>query len=97
MLKTKADYERAFAVVTRVVHEWDPYGLIEVGAPSDEFDPEVRDIIPRLAEIRSPLDASELLSEVFGRWFGPEDFPLSSCMEAGQALYLSLRKEEFVP
>jgi hypothetical protein len=50
----------------RVVNHVDPVHLIAIGAPDDEYDPEVRDLI-RLTQPVSPAD----VANVFGAWFGP--------------------------
>ena len=97
MLKTKADYKRAFAIVTELLNEWDPYSLIASGAPPDEFDAEAGAIVRRLSEIGSPQDASRIISEVFSHWMSADDFPIVSCIDVGQDLYIALRKEEWVP
>lgn len=55
-------FRRTRAVVNRV----DPVHLIAIGAPDDEYDPEVRDLI-RLTQPVSPAD----VADVFAAWFGP--------------------------
>lgn len=56
-----------FLAARTVVNEVDPIGLINIGAPDDEYDPEVEDLI----RWREPL-TPERVAEVFIRWFGPE-------------------------
>jgi len=53
------------AAVRAVVNEQDPIGLLELGAPQDEYDPEVGD----LAGLGVPLNAQDVI-DVFVRWFG---------------------------
>lgn len=38
MRLTAAGLKRRFAELRALVNEWDPIGLIEAGAPEDEFD-----------------------------------------------------------
>lgn len=57
-----------FLASRAVVNEVDPVGLIDMGAPDDEYDAEVEDLIMW----RDPVTA-ERVAEVFIRWFGPEN------------------------
>ncbi len=95
MFKTKNAAQRAYAIVTEIVNEWDPYGLLAMGAPPDEFGPEIADVVARLPEVTSATEGARVLSEVFGRWFHPEDFPIEGCTEPGYALYLALQAQEW--
>ncbi len=56
-----------FLAARTVVNEVDPVGLIDMGSPDDEYDPEVEDLI----KWREPV-TPERVAEVFIRWFGPE-------------------------
>jgi hypothetical protein len=56
-----------FLAARTVVNEVDPVGLIDLGSPDDEYDPEVEDLI----KWREPV-TPERVAEVFIRWFGPE-------------------------
>jgi hypothetical protein len=57
-----------FLAARAVVNEVDPVGLIDMGAPDDEYDSEVEDLI----KWREPVTA-ERVAEVFTQWFGPEN------------------------
>ena len=48
----------------------DPEGLLGMGAPPGEYEPEARTIYPRLAEARSTQDVRRIVEEEFRRWFG---------------------------
>jgi hypothetical protein len=54
-----------FLAVRTVVNREDPVGLLCLGAPEDEYDPEVADLI----KWRKAVTA-EQVSSVFLRWFG---------------------------
>lgn len=54
-----------FLAVRAVVNGEDPVGLIAMGAPDDEYDPEIEDLITW----RGPV-SPESVAEVFHRWFG---------------------------
>jgi len=63
-MKTRADYDRALSIMHEAL-QWDPYSLIEGGAPCDEFDSEAAQLVSRIPQIHSPTDASVALSQVF--------------------------------
>jgi hypothetical protein len=54
-----------FLAVRTVVNREDPIGLMHLGAPEDEYDPEVAE----LTKWRKAVTAEEV-SAVFLRWFG---------------------------
>jgi hypothetical protein len=53
------------AVVVRAINEADPSGLLEMGAPADEYAPEIGTIVPRLGICRTADDVATLLHEEF--------------------------------
>jgi hypothetical protein len=61
-------YREAFAEVRRVVNDVDPERLLAMGAPADEYDPEVGDLV-RLV-FRDALPTEDEVTAVWGRWFG---------------------------
>ena len=68
----KAAYSGLYSEVSRLLREDDPIGLITMGAPDDEYDPEVSTILPRLREANAPVDVQRIVYEEFGRWFGAD-------------------------
>jgi hypothetical protein len=96
-MKTQSDYQRALKIVGEVVRAWDPYSLLENGAPSDEFDPEIALLVARIASIRSAHDATQAVSSVFSAQFEPGDFPVEACAETGAALYARLVASGLTP
>jgi hypothetical protein len=54
-----------FLAARTVVNREDPVGLLGIGAPEDEYEPEIRDLI----KWRKAVTA-EQVSAVFLRWFG---------------------------
>ena len=42
----KAAYDSLYSEVSRLLREADPIGLITMGTPDDEYDPEVSTILP---------------------------------------------------
>jgi nicotinate-nucleotide adenylyltransferase len=61
--------EKIFDVVTKIVNRVDPVNLIGIGAPEDEYSPEVEDIIKSLKEASSKEDLCCKISAIFEQWF----------------------------
>ena len=68
----KAAYGTLYTEVSRLLREADPIRLIVIGAPDDEYDPEVSTILPRLREAKSPDDVQRIVHKEFAHWFGAE-------------------------
>src|SRR5262245_14670268 len=63
-------YDLLVAVVTRAINDADPKSLLEFGAPSDEYSPEVGTIVPRVSKATGPAEVRVILHEECERWFG---------------------------
>lgn len=71
----KQKYGSLYDEVLRILAKHDPIDIAEL---PDEYDPEVRTILPRLEHARSALDARRIIHEEFVQWFskglaGPEE------------------------
>ncbi|ALG14320.1 hypothetical protein [Kibdelosporangium phytohabitans] len=66
--------------VRAVLNEHDPEGLLDLGAPDDEYDFEAEDFVRLLAH----GDAIEpaVVVDVWERWFGPASVYVSSATPA---------------
>ena len=84
------NYKVLFDAVKCVIDAWDPMALLKSGAPKDEYESEVAQIVARAKEIRSEADAARVLSEVMKMSFG-EAFTPDSCAEAGKAIFEKMR------
>lgn len=65
-----ATYAELLLTVTDVLRLRDPVGLIEAGAPSDEYGPEARRIVARSREMHSEDAVRQIVTEEFERQFG---------------------------
>jgi hypothetical protein len=63
-------YEALVAAVKVALDSADPIGLLEIGAPADEYEPEVGTIVPRVAKAADATEVHRIIHEEFGRWFG---------------------------
>lgn len=86
-------YGDAIAAVREVVDRFDPIGLRELGAPYDEYDPEVADLV-RLVMRPEPFD-EEAVDAVWRRWFGDDYSMRGSDQLAAQTRELRLLQARF--
>lgn len=68
----KAAHEMLVKAVEGAINEADPIGLLDLGAPSDEYAPEIGTIIPRLVKAQEVDEVTAVLHEEFVRWFGDD-------------------------
>lgn len=74
---------RLRAAVTEILNAHDLLGVLELGAPADEYDPEADDFV-RLIAKGEPI-APETVASVWHKWFGDpaeEPEPPTPSMEA---------------
>lgn len=67
----KLRYKKLFDEVSALLFRYDPIG-INFENNTDEYDPEVGTILPRMSGCHSPLQVRRVVFEEFCRWFGPE-------------------------
>jgi Domain of unknown function (DUF1871) len=92
-MHTREDYDRARDVVRAVIHEWDPYSLIDgCGCPKDEWDGEIARVVAEIPRIASESDATNAISRVFSAAFQPEGFSPSDCTNVGRKLFGALKE-----
>jgi hypothetical protein len=67
----KAEYRQLFDEVQSLLFRHDPFG-ISFESNTDEYDPEVGTILPRLRSCSSAEEVSRIVREEFVRWFGAD-------------------------
>ena len=80
---TKAESRTRWAQLRALVNTWDPIGLIEAGAPEDEYECIVGPLMRMLEERTSQAKMIDFLSKEFDEHFGtpvddPSDFVRSA-------------------
>jgi len=65
-------YQAVVAAVEHAISEADPVGLLEGGAPADEYSPEIGTIVSRVVNAQSVEEVTTVLHEEFLRWFGDD-------------------------
>jgi hypothetical protein len=64
----RQEYGELYDRVARLLFSWDPIG-INFTDNTDEYEPEVDTILPRLATCASAADVQRVVHEEFCRWF----------------------------
>jgi hypothetical protein len=54
--------------IEKIINQHDPIGLLRMGAPTNEYEPEIKDLMNRRNECFSGLDWVEI-KMVFESWF----------------------------
>ena len=67
--KLKYRYKALYSTVEAILFYHDPI-RINFGFNTDEYDPEVGTILPRLKNANSERDVVDIVHEEFVRWFG---------------------------
>ena len=95
-MKDRSDYEKALGIVGRMIRAWDPYSLIAEGAPADEFDEEIAQVVVQIPHCRDIDDIAKAISDVFSEAFGPDSFTPVNCFRPAQEIYMELRHEKLL-
>jgi hypothetical protein len=67
--RTKGDL---FYAIRALINRYDPIGLLALGAPEDEYDPEVKTIVYQVHDAVTVHEIQDLIYTEFLRWFGEE-------------------------
>ena len=90
----RAEYGALFDEVAAILFELDPEG-INFESNTDEYEPEVGTILPRLRSCSSVRDARRVIHEEFVRWFEPETAgPESSCQDAAERIWAAWKRHQ---
>lgn len=65
----KQSHAAVFFFIREIINKHDPIGLIAIGAPEDEYDPEVKTIVYQLKDVRTIAQMQDLVYQEFLRWF----------------------------
>jgi lysyl-tRNA synthetase class I len=65
----KLKYGAFYSAIEALFFRYDPMD-INYETNTDEYDPEVSSVLPRLGSCVSPTDVQRVLHEEFTRWFG---------------------------
>jgi len=85
--RLRAEYGALFDEVAAILFDLDPIG-INFETNTDEYEPEVRTILPRLRSCISVPDVRRAIHEEFVRWFDADSAgPESNYQEAAELVW----------
>lgn len=61
--------QRMFSLVKTVVNKHDPIGLLKMGAPEDEYHPELPGLVNAVSIAKTWKDCRKKIARVFAEWF----------------------------
>ncbi len=64
--------ERTYLIIKKVIDEWDPVGLLEDGAPDDEYNPEISRLVNEIKDIDSAKELGKHIYDLFLKMFGDD-------------------------
>ena len=64
-MSTERPHSELYGELLDLMARHDPIGLVKIGAPDDEYSPEVERILPRLGDAGSVEDLERIIHEVF--------------------------------
>ncbi len=65
----KKKYGQLYYDLREILNKEDPIGLIEIGAPDDEYDSEISTILPKLKPCISVEELQAMIHAEFVKWF----------------------------
>jgi hypothetical protein len=69
--RTKNEFAAAYESISSLLFEIDPMG-ISFEFNTDEYEPEVDTILPRIKDLNERTEIELVVREEFGKWFGNE-------------------------
>ncbi len=73
--------------IADLIKKADPIGLIALGAPGDEYQPEASAVAARIDTCKSADDCHVLVCEVFAKYFGASAPPRGSLRSLADEIY----------
>ena len=68
----KSSHGDRFSELRTIINQHDPIGLIDIGAPEDEYEAEVKTILVQLDHDMAEQQVHDLIYQEFLRWFEDE-------------------------
>jgi len=80
-----------FEIVKKTIDKWDPYGLLEIHCPQDEYDCEIKEIAEKINNENSIYEIAEIISKVFTNAFNePKIFSIENCMKIAEQIKIQI-------
>ncbi|GAM12370.1 DUF1871 family protein [Mesobacillus selenatarsenatis] len=77
-----------FSIVKEVIDAWDPFNLLAIHCPDDEYDEEIKDIVEILPKVNSAGELAIEINKIMYKAF-EEDFKKSmDCLKIGERMLI---------
>ncbi|MCD8510451.1 MAG: YugE family protein [Bacillus sp. (in: Bacteria)] len=83
--------QQIYTIVKKHVDDWDPEKLLSMGAPEDEYDIEVKEIVKELKDIDNIFQLSKTIKAVFENYFCIE-YDANECFKVAEGIWNDLEK-----
>jgi len=76
-----------YEVVKNLIDEWDPYGLLNINCPNDEYEYEIKEIVKNIYLESSINEIANKISQIFIKSFNePDIFCIENCLNVSKLI-----------
>ncbi|WP_062354256.1 DUF1871 family protein [Bacillus kwashiorkori] len=79
----------ASKVIQKHINSWDPEYLLAGGAPEDEYEREIEEIVDAVLDSRDEIEIAEAIKNIFDYSFG-RDFHFDECLSVAKKIWNEL-------
>ena len=85
-----------YHIVKKTIDNWDPYGLLEIHCPEDEYDHESKGIAEKICMKNSVYEIANIISKIFSDSFNePKIFSIKKCFNAAKIIKNQMEDDLF--
>lgn len=78
-------------VITKHINRWDPERLIDMGAPDDEYESQIEEVVDAILDCRDEIELADVIKDVFDRYFGyRRKLDFDDCLRVAKAIWVEL-------
>ena len=84
-----------FEIVKKSIDTWDPYGLLKIYCPRDEYDSESKEIANKIKPENSVYEIASIISEIFTYAFNkPKLFSVKKCLKVAKKIKILMEDDK---
>jgi hypothetical protein len=76
-----------FSLVKEVIDEWDPFGLLAIHCPEDEYDEEIKDIVEVLPKVNDVAELANEINRIMYKSFNDDFKKSEDCLMVANKIY----------
>jgi len=93
MKKNKIQYRDLYDEVRKISNTYDLMGLIKIGSPADEYDPETSEILPLIDKSKNVGDLAIRIANFYNKMFDTDFQPSNEWVSEMAADIFKLKEE----